>query len=132
MSSCENEETFEQSANNIKNVSTTPATFGKDPLYVNEIRARVWQLERSLCEQHDIDDAYADQCKINKNEMLQKVERKKILNSSNISNKRRRSARHWWNDKLSVLCNDTCNAEKQWLNCKTVGEKKQLRFFLYQ
>ena len=128
MSSYENEETFEQSENNIKfNVSTIPATFGTDPLYINEIHTRVWQLERSLCEQQDIDNAYADLCKIIKKEMLQKLEHKKILNNSNISNKRRRSAKPWWNDNLSMLWNDACIAEKQWLKCKDTGEKKQLR-----
>ena len=95
-------------------------------VYINEILTRVWQLERSLCEQQDIDNAYADLCKIIKKEMLQKLEHKKILNNSNIS-KHRRSAKPCWNDNLSMFWNDACIAEQQWLKCKDTGGKKQLR-----
>lgn len=128
LSNYEPEEACDQSETKIKfNISTIPTTFGTDPLYINEIHTRVWQLERSLCEQQDIDEAYTDLCKIIKNEMLKNVEHKKTLNSSNISNKRRRSAKPWWNDYLSMLWNEACFVEKQWLNCKVAGEKKKLR-----
>ena len=67
-SSFEIEETLEQSENKIKfNVRNIPVSFGADPSFVNEIHARVLQLERSLCEQQDLENAYTDMCKIIKN-----------------------------------------------------------------
>ena len=124
--SCQAEEIFEQSEDRARfDVKTIPATFASDPLYINEIHACVWQLERSLCEQQDIDTAYTDLCKIIKTEMLSKLKHKNILSSSNISNKRRRSAKPWWNDNLGTLWNDACLAERLWLKSKSVSEKKK-------
>ena len=127
LSSFEIEETLEKSENKIKfNVRNIPVSFGADLSFVNEIHARVSQLERSLCEQQDLDNAFTDMCKIIENEMLKELEYKTVLNSNSISNKHRLSAKPWWNDDLGILWNDACAAEKHWIRCKSPREKKQL------
>ena len=95
--------------------------------FVNEIHACVLQLECSLREQQDIDNAYANICKLIKGEMFDKLPHKMVLMNGGESNKRTWSAKPWWNDDLSYLWNETCLAEKRWLNHKMSSGKRELR-----
>ena len=119
---------YKQSEGSIKfNVIRIPDDFGCNSVFVNEIHACVLQLERSLREQQDIDNAYANICKLIKGEMFDKLPHKTVLMNGGESNKRRRSAKPWWNDDLSYLWNETCLAEKHWLNHKMSSGKRELR-----
>ena len=59
--------------------------------------------------------------------MFDKLPHKMVLMNGGESNKRRWSAKPWWNDDLSYLWNETCLAEKRWLNHKMSSGKRELR-----
>jgi hypothetical protein len=40
-----------------------------------------------------------------------------VLRSSDLSNKKKRPGKPWWNDTLSKMWNEVCTAEKAWLKC---------------
>ena len=57
--------------------------------------------------------------------MYRKLPNKNIHYGS--SNKRRRPGKPWWSDKLTDLWNNVCIAEKAWLSCIDVSDKKSFK-----
>ena len=54
-----------------------------------------------------------------KTEMQDKLEHRKIKISVATDNKHRRSRKPWWNEELTVLWDNLCEAEKIMLKCKS-------------
>ena len=90
---------------------------------VNDTIAR---LEASFHVQRDIDDAYTSWCNIVQDEMYGKLPYKTI-NMSCKGNKKRRTLKPWWSEKLTELWNNLCTREKIWLNCTDKAQKTLLK-----
>jgi hypothetical protein len=57
--------------------------------------------------------------------MYRKLPNKNIHYGS--SNKKHRPGKPWWSDKLTDLWNNVCIAEKTWLSCTDVSEKRSFK-----
>ena len=77
--------------------------------------------------QHEIESSYKDLCEQIKNEMSDKLHKRKIDINYASSNKRRKIGKPWWDDKLSLLWNKVCRAEKMYLKCLNISQKKAPR-----
>ena len=51
----------------------------------------------------------------------------KTIKVACAGNKKRRVGKPWWSDRLSVLWNTLCKAEKDWIDCKNRALKTQLK-----
>ena len=94
---------------------------------VSNLHNTVFNLEASFRTQQDIDNSYNTLCTYIKKEMSEKLEKCNIKISNASSNKRRKIGKPWWNTNLTLLWNEVCLAEKMFLNCYNVCERKRLR-----
>ena len=44
-----------------------------------------------------------------------------------VNNKKRRPGKPWWSNTLTDLWNSVCKSEKEWLNCKVMTLKNNLK-----
>ena len=85
----------------------------------SELNICIDKLESGVSNQKDIDGIYKEIVSIVKTEMQDKLEHRKIKISVGTDNKHRRSRKPWWNEELTVLWNNLCEAEKIMLKCKS-------------
>ena len=108
-------------------VSNIQDNFLQEPEIVSDLHNTVFNLEASLRTQHNINNAYNSLCNNIKKEMSENLNKCKVKIGNASSNKRRKIGKPWWNENLTCLWNEVCNAEKLFLNCNNVCERKRLR-----
>ena len=59
--------------------------------------------------------------------MSDKLNKCKIPLGNASSNKRRKIGKPWLNENLTILWNELCKAEKMFLKCNNIYERKRLR-----
>jgi hypothetical protein len=74
--------------------------------------------------QSSMDNLYSELCGILTSEMDRLLEPTTVVLYSGTSNKRRRLRKAWWNEALSVMWNDVCAAQKQWIKAKGRSERQ--------
>jgi len=108
----------------VKNI---PEHFLNTDIVVKEIHDAVFRLEQSLQCQNDIDSACTKLCSILKTEMYEKLSHKSIKIQNGYSNKKRKIGKPWWSNDLTCLWNSLCDAERKWLKCNLINEKKRFK-----
>ena len=96
------------------NTDSVSADFLSDDDILLNLAVVISELENSVATQHDLDKAYSEFCGIVKTDMYQKLEHKVVLPGNN-TNRKRRLRKPWWNDNLTRLWNEVCQAESNWL-----------------
>jgi hypothetical protein len=108
-------------------VSDVPLDFCTDVDTQLKLNNIISELENSQKRQQDVDSVYTSLCNVIKGEMEARLPHKTVtLRSRSGSNKKKKFGKPWWNERLSVMWNDVCVAEKRWLRCK-MGEKRRLK-----
>ena len=88
-------------------LSQIPQDFLSDPECLGQVNVLIDKLEHSLQLQDDVDRFYDEWISVVEDNMYDKVPYKSIP-FAHISNKKRKPAKQWWNDILSVLWTDVC------------------------
>ena len=101
----------------------------------NDVQVKIFStiasLESSIKGQVEIDNAYDQFCNTVKSCMDNDLQKRHIKLDSGVSNKKRKILKPWWNDTLSVLWNDMCAAEKEWLReTNTVVKARKKHLFI--
>ena len=113
--------------NNCKkfDVKSVPAMFLTDLDIIDKVNSAIADLEGSLRSQTDIDIAFTGWCDTVTQEMSDRLPSRSV--HCGVNNKKRRTKKPWWNDTLTVLWNNVCVKEREWLNCKISSLKNNLK-----
>ena len=107
-------------------VSDVPSSFLSNPSTLFKINSAIASLEGSLRSQTDIDAVYETFCGLVRDEMYTELPYKRIK-AGMTCNKKRRIGKPWWNDNLTELWNQVCEAERIWLRCTSKANKFSLK-----
>ena len=113
----------------VRNIQDTFLQYEK---VKSDLHNTVFKLETSLRSQQDIDNTYNTLTKCIKKEMSAKLNKCKVTINYASSNKRRKIGKPWWNETLTLLWNELCEAEKIFIKCNNVCERKRLRIVIVQ
>jgi hypothetical protein len=104
-------------------VSEIPDTFltSEDTLLVLE--TAIPRLEHASTEQRKIDGLYEEFGTTVRAEMTETFQSKTCVIKSKVNNKKRRAQKPWWNNNQTLLWNDVCRAEREWLKTTRAGKE---------
>ena len=108
-------------------VHNIPESFLADHNIVSSLHNTVFSLESSLRTQNEIDKSYQDLCEQIKTEMSERLHKRTVKINNSSSNKRRKIGKPWWDENLSILWNKVCQAEKLYVKCHNICQRKLLR-----
>ncbi|VDI64972.1 Hypothetical predicted protein [Mytilus galloprovincialis] len=103
-----------------------PNEWMADVEIVGKLNQFIQNLKLSGINQKELDNKYNDLVTIIHDEMNSKLTRRKVGHLNGLNNKRRKLKKPWWNDNLTALWNEVCEAERKW-NRSHNQDKKNLR-----
>ncbi|CAG2218028.1 unnamed protein product [Mytilus edulis] len=108
-----------------------PANFMNTNNIYQNICSLIENLKTVEHQQNCVNGIYDDFCKTVESEMSDKIPSKTIFVGGKQSNKKYRNKKPWWNESLSKLWYEMCNAEKAWNKCNNM-QQKQLKAIYVQ
>ncbi|CAG2255414.1 unnamed protein product [Mytilus edulis] len=108
-----------------------PANFMNTNNVYQNICSLIESLKTVEHQQNCVNGIYDDFCKTVESEMSDKIPSKTIFVGGKQSNKKYRNRKPWWNESLSKLWYEMCNAEKAW-NKSNSMQQKQLKAIYVQ
>ena len=119
-----------ESGNTIKsvryNLNEIPSSFLNDEESFELLNQTILNIENAISNQANADVAYENFVILLQTEIENKL--KKLSGKAKCTTKRNISrAKPYWSDDLQENWHDVCEAEKQWLSCKSAPNKKRLR-----
>jgi hypothetical protein len=106
-------------------LNSVPSDFLFNTEVLNDVNITINNLERGYQTQSCNDNAYKEWCSIVLNEMQTSIPSKPVFNS--WCNKKRKIGKPWWNESLTILWNDLCKSESDWLKCKNPHSKSKYK-----
>ncbi|VDI17339.1 Hypothetical predicted protein [Mytilus galloprovincialis] len=101
-----------------------PANFMNTNNVYQNICSLIESLKTVEHQQNCVNGIYDDYCKTVESEMSDKIPSKTIFVGGKQSNKKYRNRKPWWNESLSKLWYEMCNAEKAWNKCKNMHQNQ--------
>lgn len=99
-------------------VSNIQADFLQSDEVATVINNLIQSLETETLSQENIDSLYQEFCETIISEMSAVLPARRVTLKSAHSNKRRRAKKPWWNESLTLMWNNVCEAERVFLRCK--------------
>ncbi len=96
-------------------------TFLHSPEAVSELLNIIEKLEHGVRTQNNIDSVYNDFCDILKKNMYKDIPFKTV--KPDMCNRKRRSGKPWWSDRLTELWSTLCTDERRWLHCNSRSDQ---------
>ncbi|CAG2217085.1 unnamed protein product [Mytilus edulis] len=101
-----------------------PANFMNTNNIYQNIYSLIENLKTVENQQNCVNGIYDDFCKTVESEMSDKIPSKTIFVGGKQSNKKYRNKKPWWNESLSKLWYEMCNAEKAWNKCNNMHQNQ--------
>ncbi|CAG2197390.1 unnamed protein product [Mytilus edulis] len=119
----ENDKTFSTKFEKF-DFNKIPANFMNTNNVYQNICSLIESLKTVEHQQNCVNGIYDDFCKTVESEMSDKIPSKTIFVGGKQSNKKYRNKKPWWNESLSKLWYEMCNAEKAWNKCKNMHQNQ--------
>ena len=110
------------------NLSEIPSSFLNDEESFELLNQAITNKESAISSQANIDLAYDKFTSLLQTEMETKLKKcRNTCNAKQIHKRHKSRAKPYCSNELQDPWHDVCKAEKQWLSCKLVSDKKRLR-----
>ena len=100
------------------NLSDIPASFLNCESSFQCVMETIQTIERSLCEEHDVQLAYSEFVELIKNEMDLKIPKRKQFKPNHSHKTHKSSTNPYWTSELQDLWGEICKRKRIWLENK--------------
>lgn len=107
-------------------VNDLPGDFMCSDSVTRQIQSVISKLELETVTTEQMNNVYDMFCDVVKTEMSDKLPCKRITVYDGSNNKKKRIKKPWWTEELTVLWNDMCVAEKNWVKTRNKKEFKSV------
>ena len=109
------------------NLSDIPASFLNCESSFQRLMETIQRIERSLCEEHDVQLAYSEFVELIKNEMDLKIPKRKQFKPNHSHKPHKSRAKPYWTSELQDLWDEVCKQECKWLDNKRGVNSRSLK-----